>query len=126
MPEEKAKIHIDSVGWGNVVVNGQRFDQVIIVGGKVIRREVEKLERLFGTTHQLGDWEIELLLSENPEIIIFSSGQGGAMRISEEVKEKLASSGPEIKILLTPQAVLEFNKLSLEGKRVNALIHTTC
>lgn len=126
MSEEKPKIHIDSCGWGNVVIDGQKFDQVIISGEKVIRREVEKLENLFGTTHQIGDWEIEELLSGNPETIILSSGQGGVMEISQEVKEKLASSGAEIKILLTPQAVSEFNKLSFEGKRVNALIHTTC
>lgn len=126
MPEEKAKIHIDSVGWGNVVVDGQRFDQMIIAGGKILRRETEKLESLFGTTHQIGDWEIKELLSGNPETIILSSGQAGAMKIGDEVKEKLASAGAEIKILLTPVAVREFNRLSSLGKRVNALIHTTC
>ncbi len=126
MPEEKPKIHIDSCGWGNVVIDGQKFDQVIISGEKIIHREIEKLEKLFGTTHQIGDWEIEKLLSGNPEIIILSSGQGGVMKIADEVKEKLLKSGAELKILLTPQAVSEFNKLSSEGKRVNALIHTTC
>lgn len=126
MPEEKPKIHIDSVGWGNVVINGQRFDQVIITGGKILRREAEKLESLFGTTHQIGDWEIKDLLSGNPGIIILSSGQAGSMKIGDEVKEKLASTGAEIKILLTPVAIREFNRLSFLGKRVNALIHTTC
>lgn len=126
MPEEKPKIHIDSCGWGNITVNGQKFDQVLIVRDRVRERDREKLENLFGTTHQIADWEIEELLSGNPEIIILSSGQGGAMKISQEVKEKLSKSKAEVKILLTPQAVSEFNKLSSEGKRVNALIHTTC
>jgi len=117
---------IDSVGWGNVVIDGQKFDQVIISGEKVIRREVEKLEKLFGTTHVVADWEQKLLMEGNPEIIILSSGQGGVMEISQEVKEKLAKPGAEIKILLTPQAVSEFNRLTSEGKKVNALIHTTC
>jgi len=117
---------IDSVGWGNVVIDGQKFDQVVISGEKVIRREVEKLEKLFGTTHVVADWEQKLLMEGNPEIIILSSGQGGVMEISQEVKEKLAKPGAEIKILLTPQAVSEFNRLTSEGKKVNALIHTTC
>lgn len=119
-------IKIDSTGWGSVVVNGQKFDQVIISGEKVIRREVEKLEKLFGTTHQIADWEIEELLSGNPEIIILSSGQGGVMKIADEVLEKLSKSGAEIKILLTSQTISEFNRLTSEGKKVNALIHTTC
>lgn len=119
-------IKIDSCGWGNVTVNGQRFDQVIISGGKVIRREIEKLENLFGTTHRIGDWEIEELLLGNSEIIILSSGQVGVMKITDEVLEKLSKSKAEIKVLLTPAAVSEFNKLSQEGKRINALIHTTC
>ncbi len=161
---------IDSVGWGNVVIDGQKFDQVVISGEKVIRREVEKLEKLFGTTHVVADWEQKLLMEGNPEIIILSSGQGGVMEISQEVKEKLAKPGAEmksprpwkgevsslrgknppladrlrfllhssppmerrgilkreIKVLLTPQAVSEFNRLTSEGKKVNALIHTTC
>ncbi len=119
-------IKIDSLGWGKVVVNGQKFDQVIISNGKVIPRKAKKLEELFGTTHEIGNWEIEELLSGNPEVIILSSGQVGAMKISDEILKKLSRSQAEIKILLTPQAVSEFNKLSQEGKRVNALIHTTC
>lgn len=119
-------VKINNVGWENIIVDGQRFDQVIISEGKVLRREVEKLEKMFGTTHVIGDWEIEELLSGSPEIIILSSGQAGVMKITNDVKEKLSKSGAEIKILLTPVAVSEFNRLSSEGKRVNALIHTTC
>lgn len=117
---------IDSVSWGNIVVNGQKFGQVIITGDRVRERGREKLEKLFGATHVVGDWEVEELLSENPQIIIIGTGQFGVLKVSDEIKEKLTRSGAEIKVLLTPAAVAEFNRKINEGKNVNALIHTTC
>ena len=127
MPEEKAKTtRIEKVSWGTITVNGQRFGQVIISRDRVEERNREKLEKLFGTTHQIGDWEIEALLAGNPEVIIIGNGQGEVLRISSEVQEKLTRSGAEIKVLRTPVAMAEFNKLASTGKRVNALIHTTC
>lgn len=126
MPEEKPKIQIDSVGWGKVVINGQKFEQVIIAGEKIYERDSEKLHQLFGTTHQIADWEQELLSTADPEVIIIGNGYNGVLKVSEETREKLAQSGAEIKELLTPEAVVEFNKLISEGKRVNVLIHTTC
>lgn len=126
MPEEKPKIQIDSVSWGKIFINGQKFDQVIISGGKVLPRETEKLEKLFGTTHTIGDWEQELLSMVDPEVIIIGNGYNGVLKVSGEMREKLGHSGAEIKVLLTPAAVSEFQKLVSQGKRVSALIHTTC
>lgn len=110
---------IDSVEWGKIVIDGQEYKQALIVDGKVFERDSEKLHQLFGTSHKIGDWEIEQLLSGKPEIIIVGNGFDGVL----EVNAKL---GKEVKILKTPQAVEEYNRLSEEGKKVNALIHTTC
>jgi len=119
-------IKIDSCGWGNIVIDGQKFGQVVIVKEKVKERDDKNLRKLFGTTHQIGEWEIKELLSENPEIIIIGTGQAGVLRVDEETREKLERSKAEVKILLTQEAVSEFNRLVSRGKRVNALIHTTC
>jgi hypothetical protein len=126
MAEEKPKNYIDFCGWGKIKIGTQEFDQVIISQGKAIRRQVEKLEEIFGTTHQIGEWEERLLLAGNPEVIIIGSGQFGVLKVSEELKKKLEKSKAKVEVLLTPKAVSEFNRLVFEGKRVNALIHTTC
>jgi len=47
-------IKIEKVTWGKIKVNGQVFHQVLIVGKKVLARDKEKLDNLFGTTHQIG------------------------------------------------------------------------
>lgn len=119
-------IKIDSVGWGNIIVNGQRYHEVLISGQNVESRDDERLENELGTDHAIGDWEIEKLLTGQPEIIIVGTGVAGVLKVSEKVKEKLVAGGAEVKVLLTPQAVSEFNRLVSDGKRVNVLIHTTC
>lgn len=119
-------LKIDSVGWAKVVVGGKKFFQAMVVGGKAVPRDHEKLKRMFGTTHVIPDWEQDLLVSGNPEIIIIGDGWDSALRVSEEAKRKFERAEIEVRILDTKRAVEEYNRLVEEGKRVNALIHTTC
>ena len=119
-------MRIDKLSWGKIVVNGEAFHQVIIVGDQVLARNIDKLNQLFETTHRIGDWEVELLLKDKPEIILIADGWSGVLKVTPEVLKELGKSGTEIKILHTQKAVKEFNRLAKEGKRVNALFHTTC
>ena len=113
-------------GGGDVVIGGKKFFQAMVVGGKTIPRDHEKLEQLFGTTHVIPDWEQDLLVSGNPEIIVIGDGWYSALKVSEEAKRKFEEAGVEVRVLDTKRAVEEYNRLVDEGKRVNALIHTTC
>lgn len=117
---------IDFVEWGEIWVDGKQYHQVLIVGKKVFERDSEKLHQLFGTTHKIGDWEEKMLLGGKPEVIIIGNGWDGAMEISSKLKVKSEKLGITLKILRTPEAVEEYNQLVKEGKKVNALIHTTC
>jgi hypothetical protein len=119
-------IKIDSVEWKKIVVDGREYQQVLIASDQVLERDSEKLHRLFETTHKMGDWEIEALLSSKPEIIVVGDGFDGVLAVGEKFKAQSEKLGIELKILKTPQAVEEFNRLSEAGKRVNAMIHTTC
>lgn len=119
-------VKIDSVGWGEIVIGGKKFFQAMVVGRKAIPRDHEKLERMFGTTHVIPDWEQELLVSGSPEIIVIGDGWDSALRVSEEAKRKFEKAGVRVVVLDTKRAVEEYNRLVEEGKKVNALIHTTC
>lgn len=119
-------IIVNSVDWGKIWVDGKEYREVLIVGDKVFEREHEKLKQLFGTGHQIGDWETEILLSNRPEVIVIGNGWDGVLEVNEKIKNKIEKIGMELKILKTPQAAEEFNRLSEAGKKVNALIHTTC
>lgn len=117
---------IDKVKWGNAWVDGQKYHQALIIGGKVISREVDKLKQEHGTDHLVADWEQKMLLSENPEVILVAHGWSGVLKVGEEFRNEVKSRKIELKIVPTPKVVKEYNRLVKEGKRVNALIHTTC
>ena len=119
-------VKIKSVEWGKIKVNGRDYGQVLIIGDRVMERDEERLHQLFDTTHEIGDWEVEQLFSGEPEVILLGSGFNGVLRVSEDLRTESEKLGIELKILKTPGAVEEFNRLVKEGKRVNALIHTTC
>ena len=118
--------HIDSTEFGEITVDGKKYGQVLIVGDLVMERDYEKLEKLFGTTHRIGDWERDELVKGNPEIIVIGTGQGGVMNVDEEIANDLAKKGIELIVVSTPEAIEIYNEKIREGKRVNALIHTTC
>ncbi len=119
-------VKIEKVSWGKVKVNGQIYHQVLIIDEKVLARDKEKLENLFGTTHQIAAWEQKELLSGKPDIILIASGWNGVLKVDEKFKNQIAKLGIEFKVVLTPKIIDEYSRLVSEGKRVNCLIHTTC
>jgi len=117
---------IEAISWGKVKINGQDYWQVLIIGGKVVPREVERVKQVYGNDHVIADWEQKLLLSNKPEIILVATGFNGVLKVNSKFKIQILKLGIELKTLLTPQAVSEYNRLVAEGIKVNALIHTTC
>lgn len=117
---------INDVKFGSITVDGQKFDQVIIVDGEAIARDRDFLEKEFGTTHKICHAEGEKLLEAQPEYIIIGDGFKGVMKVEPEVKDKLQKTGVKILILHSPAACDKYNELVRQGRRVNALIHTTC
>lgn len=118
--------HIDSTKFGEIVVDGKKYHQILIIGDKVTERDYDKLKELFSTSHQIGDWEVEELLKGNPELIIIGTGIDGMLEVNQEFISQVKSQGIEIFTAYTPEAINIYNQKVSEGKRVNALIHTTC
>lgn len=117
---------IDKVSWAKVRIDAVAYHQVLISENKVWERDAARLNQLFGTTHQIGDWEQKILLASKPEAIIIATGWNGVLRIDERFKVKIEKAGIKLMALLTPQAVRAYNRLTQKGQRINALIHTTC
>ena len=128
---------INSSHFGEIVIDNKKYHQVLIVGDAVEERDYKKLEELFGSSHEIGDWEIEKLLSNNPEIIIIGTGQTGAMarppRLAGShggqggtIRNLFKNKNIELIIATTPQIIEIFNENIKQGVKINALIHTTC
>ncbi|EKD49711.1 MAG: hypothetical protein ACD_63C00067G0006 [uncultured bacterium] len=116
--------HIDSTKFGSVTIDGKIYKQVLVIGDFVEERNEARLDELFGTTHRIGDWEVEKLLGNKPEIVVVGTGQNGVLEVTDDVRKKL--SEVELIELETPKAIEKYNKLFEGGRKVNALIHTTC
>lgn len=118
--------HIDSTKFGEIIIDGNKYFQVLIVGNSVTEREFEKLEKLFGTSHKIGDWETDELLKENPETIVVGTGQNGMLEVERNFSDRIKNEKVELVIAKTPEAIKIYNEKTKDGKRVNALVHTTC
>lgn len=118
--------HIDEIKFGHLTIDGKKYGQVLIIGDKIQERESGKLHELFGTSHKIGDWEQETLLEGDPEVILIADGFQGALEVEPKVMEKFKKTGAEILLLHSPAAIHKYNELFKGGKKVNALIHTTC
>jgi len=71
--------------------------------------------------HFVGFSEIEELLKEGPDVLIIGTGYNNLVQVEEGIAAMPASV-----ILPTPQAVRRYNELRDKGKRVAAIIHSTC
>lgn len=117
---------IDSTKFGEIVIAGKKYGQVLIISEKIVERDYEKLKKFFGTSHKITDWEIIQLLSNNPEVIVIGTGQDGLLEVDEEFKNQIAKQGIELVIDKTPEAFKVYNEKIKAGQRANALMHTTC
>jgi hypothetical protein len=118
--------HFDSSKFGQVTINGKIYRDVLVIGELVKERDDDRLIAEVGGHHRLGNFEVEELTANNPELVIIGNGTNGDVEVGEAPREEFKKKGIELKILKTPAAILEFNKMVSQGKKVNALIHTTC
>ncbi|MEI6528218.1 MAG: MTH938/NDUFAF3 family protein [bacterium] len=117
---------INSTEFGSITIDDIKYSQVLIVGDKVMEREYSKLKELFGTSHKIGDWEVEELLKESPETIIIGTGQDAMLEVDEGTVKTFKDNDIKLIIEKTPQAIETYNTLKAKGVMVNSLIHTTC
>ncbi len=118
--------YINSTDFGSITIDNKKYNQVLIIGNDVKEREYSKLVDIHNTSHVVGEWELVELLSNKPEVIVIGNGQSGVLTVEDKVKDEIEKAGVVLIIDLTPGAVITYNVLVKDGKRVNALIHTTC
>ncbi len=117
--------HIEKVDFGVVVVEGREFphDICISAGGKVSKRSKKHARRQYGTSHVVDRTEIEKLCKGRPRNVIIGSGFSGMLRLTDDAREYLETSGTHWQILPTPQAVDAYDQ-AWSPKAL--LLHVTC
>lgn len=112
---------IDSYSFGKMSVDGREFREDVIL---LEERIIDHWWRDQG--HYLKIKDFKDYLEPAPEILVIGNGAYGVMKVPEDTVSAIENRGIECRVLKTGAAVLEYNKLCNEGKKVYGAFHLTC
>jgi hypothetical protein len=112
-------------GWGHVEIEGlgRLRDAKLWPGGG---RAWDWNET--GTQHHPGiqPADVEELLEHDPEVVVLSRGRRCRLETCPETLAQLVARRIEVVQVETGAAIETYNRLAVAGRRVAALLHTTC
>ncbi|MFW6120822.1 MAG: Mth938-like domain-containing protein [Petrotogales bacterium] len=110
---------IEEYDFGFIRVNGKTYENDIVITPEGITEWWRK------EGHMVYPEDIDNILDDKPDMVIFGTGKSGRMNVTGEVKKMLENKNILIKIANTDVAKDIYNK-SNEKMRVYALLHLTC
>ena len=119
---------ITDLAWGQmeVTIDGekQRFKDCKVWPGGAREWRWEDT----GTHHNPGiqPADIEEVLEQDIEVIVFGRGQLGRLNVSPETEALMRERRIPYHVEKTKRAVQLFNELARQGKRAGGLFHSTC
>ena len=116
---------IDDCWFGNITVEGKRYEHDIIIrlSGKVRKRNKQLSKAVHGTAHILSLIEIRELYRKKAERIIIGTGHEGQIKLAPEAADFLHQQNCSVELCPTREAIERWN--AAEGK-VLGLFHITC
>ena len=111
-------VKVNNFFFGNITINGKKFDNDIIVywDGEIQERR---------SSHEFKKSEFIDVVMKKPEVLIIGIGTANMVKVSPEVELEAKIQGIELVMKKTPDAIAEFNKL-IGKKKVVAMFHLTC
>jgi len=111
---------IDSYRFGEVVVDGRKFTTDITISHE---GSVNSWWRREG--HVLNVEDLKEVLTEDLEVLVVGTGDGGLMSVPQATHSHVTSLGVELIAERTESACNAYNSLAGK-KRVAAVLHLTC
>lgn len=122
------EIMIEEYKFGFIKIDGKEYDFDVEVRwtGEVLRWQRKE-------SHIFDLEDIQRAIEQNPEVIVFGTGEMGVARLTEKARKFLEEKGIEVIVDKTGEAVKTFNiilneSIEEEGrqKRAIGLFHLTC
>lgn len=111
---------IEEYKFGSFIIDGKQYlDDVKIINGKV-RYWHDREEHLLKLEN------IKDLIDSKPEVIVIGTGASGSLKVPEDVKTELTRKRIVYLIEPTEQACKSFNSMVAKGRKVAAILHSTC
>ena len=111
---------IDSFEFGCIVIDGKTYTSDVIIFPD---RVDDAWWRKAG--HNLCIKDIEPAMNETPEVVVVGTGVDGLMKVPDETRRYIESSGADLIVERTREACESYNRVSGESKAIAAL-HLTC
>lgn len=112
---------IDSYSFGQIVVDGKRYTNDIIIFPHRIKGN---WWRKIG--HRIDIEDLKEVFQERPEILVVGTGYFGFVKVPVEVKEHVNRNGIKLITQSTKEACNTFNSILKSGKKVVAALHLAC
>jgi hypothetical protein len=120
----REQVRIEYPGFGEVVVEGTRYDHDVVIERGVVRprrKGPSKASRArFGHTPLTAGEDIPWTA---PRLVI-GTGYSGALPVTSDVVDAAAAAGVEVVAMPTAEAVTLLN--TLDAAEANAVLHVTC
>lgn len=112
---------IEAYDFGLIKIDGQTFVKDVFIN---LSGEVKDWQRQ--QSHLFQKTDVENLLEEDLEVVVFGTGKSGFAKLTDELQSFIQDKGIELIIFPTDQAVQEYNEMKHEDKKVVAFLHLTC
>jgi hypothetical protein len=119
------KPHIESSGFGWILVDGKRFDHDIVIrlDGTVEKRKKKLSKVVFGSSHTLSLDEAKHVYTEGARQLVIGTGQSGILQLSDEAFQYYKKKGCDVSLAPTQEAITLWNES--QGESIG-LFHVTC
>ncbi len=112
-------VKIDSTSFGEIVIDNKTYysDMIVWWDGKTEYRD---------KSHVIDMSEFVKIMKRKPDTIVIGTGQTGVLKLLPEVEQVAEDKKVKIFVEKSPKAIEIFNGFVCSGKKVVAVIHTTC
>jgi hypothetical protein len=114
-------MEIDHYSFGQIRIAGRDYDADVIIFPDHVQ---ERWWR--GEGHRLVLEDFETVLADTPQVLVIGTGYYGRMQVPEKTLAALRTTGVEVRVAKTEDAVAEFSRLQKDCARIVAALHLTC
>jgi len=112
---------IESYGFGNIVINGQKYTSDVIIYKTHVDSSWWRKKG-----HELNIEDIGEIIKAKPKVLVVGKGAFGILKVLKETKEFIEGQGIKLVAENTKKATEIYNKLLETKEDVIAALHLTC
>ena len=111
---------VESYQFGQVIINGKTYDSDVIIFPDRVQDDWHRQK-----SHELSLEEINVILAQDPAVIVIGTGAYGQVQVLPEVSQEAAARNIQLVVQPTAEACEIYNQLAT-AQRVVAALHLTC